>query len=588
MRYIFYTLLGFFLLFGVTLNAQEREDSNTTILRIEGQKHFTLTELEEVAGGVSQKHFWQSDEGNYTIDRKLIPSLEMTLKQFYASEGFYTAKVTLQSSSSYLLVKIDEGLPVRVSEIKIESNYPIASLIPFKKGDIFRAKAFIASKNNIITQLINDGYCSYSLDTKAYVDIKKHTVSLVYLLDKGGVCRFGETTIKGLEGIDAEIVRSRVVAKKGERFDPKKLKESYAGIYGLDAFDSVLIHTDRKFYNEVPVDIDVQMLTKPYHYEVGAGYDTFVGARVHGSLTKRNFLGNAQKVHLRASWSQKEQLLSAKLIKPDVFSLWDFPLDLGSSVGYSNLEYTGFQEKKGYLNTYLEHNEGRLKAKLGWAFENIDITLLSNLSENEELEQAVKAGNFVLFYPYLNLVYDKRDDPLNPKYGYYLRAYLEYGLPLTSDASAYLKTLFEGRYIDSFGDLTLAGVAKVGTIEKGIHDIPESKYFFAGGSYYNRAYGYNKLGVILSPTEDTIHGGSTLLNFSFEADYPIVGELYGALFSDNTMLTESSYDFSGEYVQSVGVGVRYMTPIGPFKLDVGWNIYDRSIYGISFQIGQSF
>ena len=54
------------------------------------------------------------------------------------------------------------------------------------------------------------------------------------------------------------------------------------------------------------------------------------------------------------------------------------------------------------------------------------------------------------------------------------------------------------------------------------------------------------------------------------------------------MLTDESYNFKGEVITSAGAGVRYMTPIGPFKLDVGFNINDPSQYGISFQIGQSF
>ena len=118
--------------------------------------------------------------------------------------------------------------------------------------------------------------------------------------------------------------------------------------------------------------------------------------------------------------------------------------------------------------------------------------------------------------------------------------------------------------------------------------LPESKYFFGGGSYSNRAYGYREIGLITSPTEDTIYGASSMANLSLEADYPVWGDLYGAVFNDNTMLTDMAYNFKGEIISSAGVGVRYMTPIGPLKLDVGFNVHDPSIYGISFQIGQSF
>jgi translocation and assembly module TamA len=79
-----------------------------------------------------------------------------------------------------------------------------------------------------------------------------------------------------------------------------------------------------------------------------------------------------------------------------------------------------------------------------------------------------------------------------------------------------------------------------------------------------------------------------MANLSLEIDYPVWGDLSVAAFTDNTMLNEDNYDFSGEIITSAGAGVRYMTPVGPFKFDVGMNVQDPSQYGISFQIGQSF
>jgi translocation and assembly module TamA len=585
---IVYRWIFFLLFFYSVVEGSEEIELPTHQITIHGQAYFDEAVLQD-ALEVKTKSFFQFwKEDTPLIKDKLIPSLEPALKNFYDSEGFYDANFTVEESNTTVTVNIKENKPVKIADINISSDYNITHMITLKKGAIFRAKDFIQVKSNIMKQLLDDGYCSYDLNTKAYVDLDKHRVDLVYALKKGEMCTFGEINIEGLESIDTDIVRSRVVANKGEKFDPKKIKESYARIYGLDAFDSVVVNTDRKFYNEVPVDIVLQELTKPYHYEIGAGYDTFVGARVHGLITKRNFLGNAQKITLKASWSQKEQLVELAFFKPYLFRLFGYGIDFGAKIGYSNLEYTGFQEKKSFLNTYLEHNEGRLKLKAGLGLENIEIALLDNLKNNQSLQQAIKEGTFVLFYPYLNAVYDARDDKLNPKYGYYLSAYVEYGLPYDEEASAYIKMLLEGRVIHTFGALTLASVAKFGVVDQTSHEVPESKLIFAGGSYYNRAYGYNKIGVILSPTVDTIQGASTLLNLSFEADYPIWGNLYGAVFTDNTMLTEESYDFDGDFITSAGVGVRYMTPIGPFKLDVGWNVHDTSQYGISFQIGQSF
>jgi len=137
----------------------------------------------------------------------------------------------------------------------------------------------------------------------------------------------------------------------------------------------------------------------------------------------------------------------------------------------------------------------------------------------------------------------------------------------------------------------MAIVGKMGSIsmsDDSYGGIPESKKFFGGGAYSNRAYGFRELGIITSPTEYLTWGAMSMANLSLEFDYPVWGDLSAAVFTDNTMLTAESYDFSGEIITSAGVGVRYMTPVGPFKLDVGMNVSDPSQYGISFQIGQSF
>jgi translocation and assembly module TamA len=585
MSYI-WKIIVFVLMLGY-LHAEETELS-THIIEIGGNKQFDKAKIYDILNVDSKSFFafWKEDVSH--IKDKLIPSVKPTLNAFYDSEGFYNASFKLKKTKHTLDVDIIENKPVRINVIKIMSDYDISHFVTLKKGKRFRAKEFVQIKSDIAKALLNEGYCSYALESKAYVDLVKYSVKVMFNLKKGEFCTFGETNVKGLKTIDSEIIKSRVVAKKGERYDPEKIKESYARVFGLDAFDSIVVSTDRKFYNEVPVDISLVEIEKPYHYEIGAGYDTFVGARIHGMISKRNFLGNAQKVTLRALWSQREQLISLDYFKPVLFTLFDNGIDFGASVGYSNLEYIGFKEKKSFLNTYLESKEGKLNLRAGLALENIDITRIDNLKNNQYAAQAIKEGNFLLFYPYFNAIYDARDSKLNPRYGYYLSAYLEYGLPYSSSASTYIKTLLEGRLIHTFGELTLASVVKYGVVDMGSNDVPVSKLLFAGGSFFNRAYGYREMGVISSSTQDSNEGALSMLNFSLEADYPIVGNLYGAVFSDNTMLTDNSYDFSGEYIHSAGVGIRYMTPVGPFKVDVGWNIHDTSQYGISFQIGQSF
>jgi translocation and assembly module TamA len=561
---------------------------DSKMIQMQGLQHFKSNQIEDALGVKmpSALAFWKNKTPKLSAD--LIPAIPETLKAFFDSEGFYDASYTIKESNTTVSIQIKENKPVRVNNINISSDFDINSLVTFHKGEIFNASKFIDIKKNIIKSLLDSGYCSYDLDTKAFVDLQNHTVDLRYWLQKGDVCRFGDTHIEGLESIDEDIVTSKVMAKKGDIFSTKATKETINKLYGLQAFDSVVVNVDRKIYNVIPVDIKVQEIKKPYHIEYGAGYDTYAGPRVHAKLIKHNFMGNAQRLILNMAWSSQEQLYTTEFFKPVWINLHGYNVDLDIKGGYSNLEYDGFGEEKTFLNSYMHYSDNRLDSRLGIAIEFIDISELDN---DKSLLPPEGYDTFVLSYPYMDIIYDHRDDKLDPKYGYYLRLYSEMGLPLEKDSSLYLKWQLEAREIYTLSNLTLAVVGKIGTISingNSIGGIPESKKFFGGGSYSNRAYGYNEVGVITAPNKDLINGAMSMANISFEIDYPIWHNLSIGIFNDNTMLNSNSYDFSGEIISSTGFGFRYLTPIGPFKLDVGFNTSDPSIYSISFQIGQSF
>ena len=479
---------------------------------IKGQKYFEEAVIQDALGVKTKSilEFWKDDIP--TISAKLIPSLIDALESFYSSEGFYDANFTInQENNSTIFVTIKENKPIIIDDINISSDYNISHLINVKKGDVFGAKRFISIKTSIKTKLLDDGYCSYDLDTKAFVDLDKKRVNLRYVLKKGGICTFGKVNITAPDNIDKDVILSRVRALEGKRFDRKLVQETSNNLYRLNAFDSVIINVDRKFYNVVPVDINLTQMRNPYHTELGVGYDSYLGRRIHAEIIKNNFLGNAQRLKLKSFWSNKEQLISLSFYRPSILSLWDYHIDFGASIGYSNLEFDGFQEDKSYIKGFVKYDDGKTQLRVGLASERIIINGVDNLSKGTILNQAINEGTFVLFYPYGNLIYDARDSKLNPKHGFYLSAYAEMGLSDEEEASAYLKTLFEGRIIDTFGDLTLAVVGKIGVIKKEIDSgLPESKYFFGGGVYSNRAYGYRSMGVILSPTEDSIYGASSI------------------------------------------------------------------------------
>ena len=564
------------------------EENTTLPLFVHGVKQLDIAHLYDAldVDRAPAWMFWRDHTPK--IKRAVANKAESILRPFLDSEGFYDATYRMVVGERNATLYITEGEPVRIQSIVTDTDYNLSNVVTFHRGDIFRAEDFIQIKSDIVDTMLKEGYCSYDLDTKAYVDLDKHRVDVRYKLRKGKPCRFGKATVKGLQSIDPRIVLSRVRAKEGRRFSKELLQATSSAVYNLKAFDGVAIDANRKIYNTVPVDIRVQEITKPYHIELGAGYDTYVGPRVHATLHKYNFLGDAKQLRLRLAWSKLEKIAIVEYDQPMLFTWQNYAIDYGFRGGYSDLEFDGFRESKYFITNFLRYEGYRFDLTAGLSAESIDI---SRLSEGDNLLPEYAYDTFFLVYPYLKAIYDRRDSKLDPKEGYYLKAYLEYGLPTTSDASRYLKWEAEARYIHTWRGFTGAIVGKIGTVrifQDSAGGIPESKKFFSGGAYSNRAYGFRELGVLVSPTQDLVNGAQSMANLTLEVDHRIRGKLSGAVFCDNTILNADSHDFSTPVLTSVGVGVRYQTPVGPFKLDVGFNVHDPSQYGIIFQIGQSF
>jgi len=251
-------------------------------------------------------------------------------------------------------------------------------------------------------------------------------------------------------------------------------------------------------------------------------------------------------------------------------------MDFQNSIGYSEeRNIHEYDEKVFYDRVYLSHKNSRWYNSIGFGIENRDIS-------NDK--------TFLLIYPFMKFIYDRRDSKLNPIEGIYFSHEMEYGLPYSSDSTTYLKYLEELRAIYTLKGITLSAVGRMGAIQVYRNDMPESKKFFAGGAFSNRAYGYDKIGIIETETKNSTEGGSTLANLSVEANFPIYKNFRGAVFTDNTMISEHQgiWEFSNNVISSAGLGFRYITPIGPFKIDMGFNVKDSSQNAIHFQVGQSF
>ncbi len=227
-----------------------------------------------------------------------------------------------------------------------------------------------------------------------------------------------------------------------------------------------------------------------------------------------------------------------------------------------------------------------------------------------------------------NLFYDRRDDIIDPHTGYYLSASTKYAFPLAQCANDqassgscyadYLKYSGQATYFRPFGGGVFAVSARAGGInsygdKRGV-PVPIAERFFAGGRSTNRAFDTDLLGVpgdtVDPDTRATVHegdgvgscantypdltgydcdsgprivGGNGFLGFNAEFRFPIFGNLGATVFYDVAQVWKNPSDvrlgFEGKQGmrQGVGVGLRYMTPIGPVRIEYGWPVSAREV-----------
>ncbi len=577
MRYILIFLL-------LTLSLSSKNDKVTLVpIFFQGNKIISTSELEEVVGAKKPQFylFWKDKVAK--INAKMYDKLDETFRLFYRNEGFYDANISTHKDKKGITVTIVENRPIIIEDIILNSDLDLSEDITLSIGERFRAKDFTETKRNIKKHLLTEGYCSPELTTKAYLDIENYKAFIKIDLKKKKICHFGKITIKTKSStMDNDIILSRLHFEEGDIFNIEKIKESYESLYSLEAFDQLNLDYSKNLYNEKPVYITYKEVSKKIHTRIGLGYATDLKFQGRFYWEYRNYHGNGKKLIFDTVVSKDQKRVENRFFVPYVYSIKDYHLDFLNSIGYSQeRDIHNFDEHVIFDKLYFIHMSSEWHNSIGLGVERRDIFNASQVLDK----------HYFLIYPFMKLIYDKRDSKLNPKNGFYFSHDMEYGLQYSSDSTSYLKYEDELRLIYTpRWDITFSLVGRIGAIKLYKNSMPESKKFFAGGAFSNRAYGYDRLGITESQTKDSELGGYTLANLSLESNFPIYKSFRGAFFTDNTMISDNQgiWEFSNRVITSAGIGFRYVTPLGPFKIDLGVNVHDKSQRAIHFQVGQSF
>ncbi|HXU46916.1 MAG TPA: outer membrane protein assembly factor BamA [Thermoanaerobaculia bacterium] len=403
--------------------------------------------------------------------------------------------------------------------------------------------------------------------------------------------------VRGNLKTDAEVIRRTIDLKPGDPVSDARLLEVERTLYKLGIFSRVEVSLVRSALEETSRDVLIRVQEgKPVTLTYGFGYDNEDGWRGLLGFNHTNVGGQAYSLRSDLRASQQASRFRLLFDQPYLFK-WPVPLVTSLFYEQGQAAQRAFQLTRYGARTELTkgfREKGRLALGLDYRVVKIaDLAAGLALSSLERNDRPVQIAS--LFPSFL---WDRRDDPVLPSRGGSSLAQIQYSFPALGADGHFVKLFLQQTELFSLSrSMVLATSLRAGGIEA-LRDLtaatPESgpllasrnvfisERFFAGGSTSHRAYGRDELGIrgqtLIQPAGDakasfTPIGGNGLLLGNAELRFPLAGALGGVVFFDsgNVWADWRSIDLS-EVKSGVGVGLRYLSPIGPLRLDLGWKL----------------
>jgi len=543
-------------------------------LLLEGNKEISERELYECVN-LYKPYFYEFYKDAPAVHPKTAELLVQSIKNFYKSRGFFDARVQYTQTQEAIVVSVCENEPILIADLSTLSELKINSQIPLKEGDTFDAQKFTQSKKDIKNFYAQKGYCHAQLKAKAWIDTEMRKAYLFYETTPNELCYFAKIEISPSQNIESKIIESLLYIKKDDLFSMEKITQSYENLYGYDGISKAIIDTDMDENNSVNVNVSVSENEKPIRFQAGLGGSSDEGAMVSLGVKHRNLGGNLKTLSLNTRLTQ---------IKQTIQTNFDMPLanknSTGLEAGLANESFAGFKEKRAFGSIYLGQRIIPHSLKESLVFD-------SSITYASDDEILFPEKGLFLISPKLEYNYEKRDKILDSSKGYFVHSEVMGSMLSEISDASYYKYKLTGGYIIPFEPSVLGFKASFGSLHIYEGDIPSSYRFFAGGMNSNRGYGYRSLGPKNSNADPT--GSDSILEITAEWRFFVYENFKGVIFSDNTFISNSEVpDYERGYY-SAGIGLRYITPIGPIAIDVGCDLSKPTKqYAFHFHVGELF
>ena len=498
------------------------------------------------------------------------------------------------------------------------------SLLTLKAGETYSAAKMTESTKRLTERMGNFGYAFANVNVNPDVDKTKKEVAFIIFLDPGKRVYVRKINFSGNTTTRDEVIRREFRQFEGSWYDGQKIKLSRNRVDRLGFFKEVTIETPEVAGVADQIDVNLNVVENPTgNFTLGAGFSQAEGFTVSGGVSKNNAFGSGDAIGLSVNTSRINRSFALSRFEPyltddgisrsEEIYLRTNSAPIGS-VGKFKVRSVGVDVKFGvpftesdtiYFGLGVEHTDVQSFSDSPFRYQKYvtdfgdgkivyvpENPVNGSLAYINQIPGQAKTLAFPMTAAWQR---DSRDSALIPTEGTYQRATFEFS---TFGDLKYVRGAYNHQYylplFNHLATLALNGEVDYGR-GLGNSPYPIFKNWYAGGIGSVRGFESSSLGSKDPVTGDSTGGASRLI-LNAELQFPFPGSdedrsLRWFVFTDAGNVYDEGAAFKGGLKASVGLGITWLSPLGPLKLSMArpLNATDLDRKKVfDFQIGGGF
>ncbi len=501
--------------------------------------------------------------------KKYREQLEKNSLHALQALGYYEPVITVavekRGANYSAQIHVVPGEPVRITSLDVQiageaqQDPAFQNLLlqqPLQVGGPFHHGKYEDLKSNFSDLATSRGYFDAQwLSAKVEISVKDHSAKVNLHFDSKQRYRFGHAIISGAPELE-ELILATQPFNVGDPYSARMLAEYNSRLSNSNFFRAILVlpELDRRADGVVPLIIQAT----PYAQNivsVGGGVSTDIGLRgtLKWTVPRINKYGHSLINELGISRPEQQATVSYKIPLEDI------------SENYALLQ-------TGYKRRNIDDTKSQkytLQAKRLRKLSPQWLRTYQLRYELEDFRQGEQRAWSSLILPGISFTRSRSHGGLNVSWGDRLQLHLEVSDPIWGSDVRLLKVLGQTKWVRTVGDRDehkFIARADLGAIMvESIYDVPTSMRFFTGGDQSVRGFNYERIAP--RDEQNLLIGGKYLTVGSVEYGYLLLENWRVASFVDVGTATN---DFSEPLSVGSGIGLRWITPVGPLRLDLAF------------------